>query len=231
MIIPCPPIIHLVATRIFHRLAHGLRHASHRVVRRTSGAVNHAFKPPTSPHFITGFACKMGSAAILAGGLLTGLPTNTPLSSDGATSSVDGASRSSTTPSENSGALDQASPRIWIVGSGSAPVFPAIEPGGPTTYAPGDSPAFSDPFAFRGPSLFAGSEVARDLRPVLNELPADLAPGFPGGDPDSPATVPLSVAPVDEPSSGLILLAALISLSLRRSTTLVVCPVPGGAGL
>jgi hypothetical protein len=229
MIIACPPIMHLAAARIFHGLAH-LRHASRHVVRRTSGSVKHVFKTAISPHLTTGFACKMGSTAIVAGSLLTGLPTNTPLGLDRAISSGDGISRSSPSPSENSGTLEQASQPVRIVGSGSASMFPAIEPGDPTPYAAGDGPAYPDPFAFHGPSLFAGPEVAWDLRTVLSELPPDLVQGSPGGDPDSPVTA-LSEAPVDEPPSGLILLAALFGLSLRRSNRQGVCHAQGGDGL
>ena len=134
MITPCSPIMHYVAFHTFHRLAHGLRHASHRVWCGTQAGLSMVRPERRSPRFTASFACKMGSAAIIAGGLLTGLPTNTPLSPDKVTNSGDGASRSSTTPSETSGALDQSSSRIWVVGLGNAPALQAIAPTRSATY-------------------------------------------------------------------------------------------------
>ena len=200
MITHCPPTLPRATANTLHHLTHKLYHASHHVVRHASGVAHHASKAAIGPHLAVGAACKMGAAAIVAGALLTGPPTSKPHSSDRMTSTGDGASRSSTTTSENSGSPDQASSRIWFVGLGSALTVPAVAPGGQTTNQTGGSLAFSNPFG-PGSSSFPGSEVARDLRPVLNELPADMAPAVTIGDPDAPRTVSLATAQVDEPSS------------------------------
>ncbi len=231
MIISCSPLTHPIAVHGIHRLAHRLRHTGHHVVGRTSKAVHHVFKTAISPRLTAGFACKMGSAAIVAGGLMTALPANTPLGSARASSLVDGAARSSTTSSENSGALEQASSLIWVVGPGSAGTLPEIAPDAPAPYVAGDSPTSSNPFASRGPLALQSAQVARDLTPVLNELPAGLDPGVSGSEPDSQVAVSVSASQVDEPSSGFILLAASIALTLRRATMRIVCRVAGRAGL
>ncbi len=217
--LPCVPFIRHATTHAAHRLRHRLHHA----VRRASGA-HHALKTAISPHVTAGGACKAGFAMMVAGGLLTGWPAKSPLDSDGMTISTDGAARSSPMPPQDPGAAEQASPRSWASGSGNDPMLPAVLPGWPTTSASENSPAFPDPFAFHAPAPFAGSGAAGDLGPVLNEPPPDLASGLSGDTPGVSensaqplAAVSVSDAPVDEPSSAIILLAALLALAPRCS--------------
>jgi hypothetical protein len=225
MLILCPPVVRHATAHVFHHLARGRGHVSYPPVRQTGKAVHHALKNASRSQVVANLVCKAIPAAIVAGGLLTGLPTNEPPILDGAVTVAPagqegGALRRSTTPFGNSGTLEWDSSKFGIVDRGTAASSFGSDPGG-LNKAPlrGGDLASPNPFAFHGPSPFTGVG-ASDLRPILEVQLPDLAQNnAPGILVDDSGTSP-SEAPVDEPPSGFILLAALASLLLLRRIVL-----------